>query len=255
MAKGFGRCRVRKIAIAFVVVAVAGAWVQGQTQDQQKPFGGKLPEETPVRKVKTRSSANRSKSSTGVRSAKPAVAPRTGPLDSIDGKWWTTDDNFGTSQIFFTREGTSVSGVITYANGRTGNLNGVLAGRKLTFDWTNSAGQQGTGWLEQTWNNLLGGTYYTQAGKSGSRTLSRINGNWCFGGSRSIVRQVTHNARGQVFFLTQDSGQEVGHLEGPSIYLHGQFGNIKGIVSYKANRVDFATGAFWTWCGPRVPQP
>ena len=254
MTKEFCRSRVRRIAIAFVVLAVTGAPVPGHAQDQQKPFGGRLPEETPVRKVKPKSSSNR-KSSPGVRSSKSAVAQPAGPMDSIDGKWWTTDNNFGTSQVFFTREGTSVSGVITYADGRTGNLNGVLSGRKLTFDWTNSAGQQGTGWLEQTWNNLMGGIYYTQAARSGSWTLSRINGNWCFAGSRNIIRQVTHNARGQVFFLTQDSGQEVGHLEGPAIFLHGQSGPIKGTVSYKANRVDFATGAFWTWCGPRVPQP
>lgn len=163
-------------------------------------------------------------------------------------------NDFGTSQVFFTQDGTSVSGSITYADGRTGNLTGVLVGRKINFSWANSSGDQGTGWLEQSWNNFLGGTYQNQRGKSGSWTLSRIAGNWCFGGSRSIIRQVTHNGRGQLWFLTQDSGQEVGHLEGPSIFLHGQFGNIKGMISYKANRVDFATGAYWTWCGPRVPQ-
>lgn len=240
--------------LAIMLTVLAAGWTSSSAQDQQKPFGGRLPEETPVRKVKPKSTANR-KSSTEVRSPRRVAASPAGHVDSIDGKWWTADANFGTSQVFFTREGTAISGVITYADGRTGNLNGLLTGRKVTFDWTNSAGEHGTGWLEQTWNNLLGGIYYTQAGKSGSWTLSRINGNWCFGGSRNIVRQVTHNARGQVFFLTQDSGQEVGHLEGPTIYLHGQSGPIKGTVSYKTNRVDFATGAFWTWCGPRVPQP
>ena len=239
--------------LAMALSVLAAGWTISSAQDQQKPFGGRLPEETPARKVKPRSRAGR-KSSKAVGSSKSEVAPPTGPMDSIDGKWWTADASFGTSQVFFTREGTEVSGLITYADGRSGNLKGLLSGRKLTFDWTNSAGQRGTGSLEQTWNNLLSGNY-TQAGKSGSWTLSRINGNWCFGGSRNIIRQVTHNARGQLFFLTEYSGQEVGHLDGPTIYLHGQSGPIKGTVSYKTNRVDFSTGAFWTWCGPRVPQP
>ena len=248
MRKGFSQ-----LAIALIILAAASA--SGQTPDQQKPFGGRLPEETPVKKVKTRSPATRSKSSAGVRSSKSADAPPAGPVDSIDGKWWTSDSHFGTSQVFFTREGTSVTGVITYADGRTGEMNGSLAGRRINFSWASSSGDRGTGWLEQTWNNLLAGSYQNQGGKSGSWALSRINGNWCLGGSRNIIRQVTHNARGQVFFLSADSGQEVGHLAGPSIFLHGQFGNIKGTVSHKANRVDFTTGAFWTWCGPRVPQP
>jgi len=175
-------------------------------------------------------------------------------MDSIEGKWWTSSNDFGTSQVFFELNGTSVSGSIMYKDGRTGDLSGSLTGRKLNFTWSNSAGDQGTGSLEQSWNNFLGGTYRNQKGVTGSWTLSRVNGNWCFEGSRNIVRQVTHNERGQLFFLTEDSGQEVGHLLGPLIFLHGRFGNIKGTMDYQANRVDFAGGAYWTWCGPRVPQ-
>ena len=175
-------------------------------------------------------------------------------MESIDGKWWTSGNDFGTSQVYFERNGTSVSGAIMYADGRTGTLTGVLSGKKLNFNWTNSSGEKGTGWLEQSWNNFMGGAYRNERGASGSWTLSRIDGLWCFGGSRSRIRQVTHNARGQLWFLTEDSGTEVGHLEGPSIFLHGEFGNVKGTMYYKGNRVDFSTGAYWTWCGQRPPR-
>ena len=223
------------------------------------PSGGRLPEEKTVsKKVTPKSSSTRSKSRVAIQSSTkssgPVARPAIGPVDSIAGKWWTSSNDFGTSQVFFELNGTSVSGSIMYADGRTGDLTGILAGRKLNFSWSNSSGDQGTGSLGQSWNNFLGGTYRNQKGVSGSWTLSRVNGNWCFEGSRNIVRQVTHNERGQLFFLTEDSGQEVGHLVGPSIFLHGRFGNIKGTMDYQANRVDFAGGAYWTWCGPRVPQ-
>jgi hypothetical protein len=174
-------------------------------------------------------------------------------MESIEGKWWTTGDNFGASQVYFSFEGTSVSGVITYADGRTGTLTGILSGKRLNFNWSTIVGERGTGWLEQRWNNFMSGTFQNEAGVSGSWTLSRINGNWCFGGSRSRIRKVTHNERGQLWFLTEDSGIEVGHLEGPFIILHGEFGNVKGTMNYKANRVEFSTGAYWSWCGPRLP--
>ncbi len=244
----------------FMVFAVAPT--QGGAQEKQQPSGGRLPEEKSVsRKVIPKSSTTSARTRTRTKSsAVTTESPRTsarspiGPMDSIEGKWWTSSNDFGTSQVFFELNGTSVSGSIMYKDGRTGDLSGSLTGRKLNFTWSNSAGDQGTGSLEQSWNNFLGGTYRNQKGVTGSWTLSRVNGNWCFEGSRNIVRQVTHNERGQLFFLTEDSGQEVGHLLGPLIFLHGRFGNIKGTMDYQANRVDFAGGAYWTWCGPRVPQ-
>lgn len=241
----------------FMIFAVTPT--PGLAQENQVPSGGRLPEEKPVnRKVTAKSSRTGAKSRGAIQSSTKSSGPvaRTpmGPTDSIAGKWWTSSNDFGTSQVFFELNGTSVSGSIMYADGRTGDLSGSLVGRKLNFSWSNSSGDQGTGSLEQSWNNFLGGSFRNQKGASGSWTLSRVNGNWCFGGSRNIIRQVTHNERGQLFFLTEDSGQEVGHLVGPLIFLHGRLGNIKGAMDYQANRVDFAGGAYWTWCGPRVPQ-
>ena len=252
--------QLRRVLIAtsvFTLLAVTPT--QGVAQEQQRPSGGRLPEEKPIsRKVAPKSSRTGAKSRAAIqsstKSSAPVARPAIGPMDSIEGKWWTSNNDFGTSQVFFELNGTSVSGSIMYADGRTGDLNGTLVGRKLNFSWSNSSGDQGTGSLDQSWNNFLGGTYRNQRGVSGSWTLSRVNGNWCFEGSRNIIRQVTHNERGQLFFLTEDSGQEVGHLVGPLIFLHGRFGNIKGTMDYQANRVDFAGGAYWTWCGPRVPQ-
>jgi len=169
--------------------------------------------------------------------------------DTINGKWWTTGNDFGTSELVLEQNGNMVSGAIMYADGRTGTFSGVLSGKKINFTWTNSAGERGSGWLERSWNNFLGGSYRNRAGSSGSWTLSRIAGNWCFGGSRDRIRKVNHGSRGQLFFVTEDGGEEAGHLDGPFIFLHGDFGDVKGTLNYKSNRVDFATGAFWTWCG------
>ena len=243
------RWRLVLIALnAFLVFAATAN--HGAAQEKQQPSGGRLPEETPVsKKVAPGPSRAIHRSPKASTKSSNAVAKPPGPMDSIEGKWWTSGNDFGTSQIFFTQNGTSISGSIMYADGRTGNLNGVMAGKRLNYNWTNSSGDQGTGWFEQSWNNFLGGTYRNQKGISGSWTLMRIAGNWCFGGSRYLIRHVTHNERGQVFFLTEDSGQEVGHLEGPLLFLNGQFGPIKGTMNYKTNRVDFASGAYWTWCG------
>jgi hypothetical protein len=176
-------------------------------------------------------------------------------MEGLAGKWWTSGNDFGTSQVYFEQDGASVTGAITYGDGRTGTLTGTLSGRKLNFTWTNSSGDSGSGWLEQSWNNFLGGSYRNARGASGSWTLSRINGNWCLGGSRNRIRRVTHNARGQLFFLTEDSGIEVGRLQGPFIFLQNEYGDVvKGTMYYTGNRVDFSTGAYWVWCGSR-PLP
>lgn len=246
--------RSLKRATVLVIAFAAGICAQTATQTPPGPAGGKTSDSAaaPPKKVPPKPAA------AGTRIAKPARATnpvtrsseRSGAvLDSVNGKWWTTGNDFGTSQVFFEQNGTIVSGAIMYADGRTGEFSGVLAGKRINYNWTNSSGERGTGWLEHSWNNFLGGTYRNQKGVSGSWTLSRIAGNWCFGGSRDRIRKVTHNSRGQLFFLTEDSGEETGHLAGPWIFLHGELGDVKGIMDHKATRVDFATGTFWTWCG------
>jgi len=228
---------------------------QGGSQNQQGPAGGKTSDDAAARKTVPKPATAGGKkpktkpaSAAGTAPKAATTSPTTG-VDGIDGKWWTTGNDFGTSEVFFGRNGTLVSGAIMYADGRTGTFSGVIAGKRINFNWTNSSGDHGTGWLEQSWNNFLGGSYTNQKGASGSWTLSRIAGNWCFGGSRDRIRKVSHGSRGQLFFVTEDGGEEAGHLEGPWIFLHGEFGDIKGTMNYKANRVDFASGTYWTWCG------
>lgn len=41
-------------------------------------------------------------------------------LDRIDGKWWTTRNGFGDSEVVFSQNGSQIKGVIRYADGRTG---------------------------------------------------------------------------------------------------------------------------------------
>lgn len=152
--------------------------------------------------------------------------------------------------MVFSQAGSNVSGQITYADGRTGTLTGVFTGKRFNYTWTNSAGDHGTGWLEQSWSNFLGGPWRGQRTTNGSWTLNRIEGNWCFGGSRTRIRKVTHNARGALRLVTEDGEIEEGHLEGPYVILEDEGLSVKGELYYKANRVDFsATGTYWTWCG------
>jgi hypothetical protein len=181
--------------------------------------------------------------------APKSTAQSSGAMDTVSGKWWTTGNDFDTSELLLEQNGNLISGAIMYADGRTGTFSGVLSNKKINFTWTNTAGDSGTGWFEHSWNNFLGGSYRNRAGATGSWTLSRIAGNWCFGGSRDRIRKVNHGSKGQLFFVTEDGGEEAGHLEGPFIYLHGDGGDVKGTLNYKSNRVDFATGTFWTWCG------
>jgi hypothetical protein len=246
------QCLYFAVTTALIVGAVVGVWAQTGNQNSQGPAGGKTSDSAADKKT-AKPAPVQTKTPKPARTPSPATTTKTiAPsqvVDGINGKWWTTGNDFGTSQVFFEQNGTLVSGAIMYADGRTGTFSGVLAGKRINFSWTNTSGDRGTGWLEQSWNNFLGGTYRNQKGVSGSWTLARIAGNWCFGGSRDRMRKVTHNSRGQLFFLTEDSGEETGHLEGPWIFLHGDLGDLKGIMNYKSNRVDFATGAYWTWCG------
>jgi hypothetical protein len=172
-----------------------------------------------------------------------------GASSNIEGKWWTTGNFFGDAEVVFAQTGSSVSGVIRYADGRTGSVNGTMVGKRLQHSWTNSSGDGGTGWLELSWNNFLGGPWRNQKTRDGSWTLSRIEGNWCFGGSRNRIRRVTHDASGRISMVTEDGTREEGHLEGPWLFLHSNLGSIKGQMDFRANRVNWSSGFYWTWCG------
>jgi len=170
-------------------------------------------------------------------------------VDRIDGKWWTTGNGFGDSEVIFTQDGSRVSGVINWADGRTGSVTGTMANKRLTFNWSDSTGNGGSGWLELSWANFLGGPWHNQRVRDGSWTMNRIAGKWCLGGKRDRIRTVTHNANGKITIVTEDGTEDEGHMEGPWLYLDSEYGPIKGDMFYKGNRVDFANGQFWTWCG------
>jgi len=229
-----------------------------QTAAQAQPSGGKVTSggaaatgsttkpgaRTPAKTTPRTSPANKSTVTKTTSSGRGA-----GPAASIEGKWWTTGNFFGDVEVVFTQTGSSVSGVLRYADGRTGTVTGTMVGKRLQHSWTNSAGEGGTGWLELSWNNFLGGPWRNQRTRDGSWTLSRIEGNWCFGGSRNRIRRVTHDARGRIAMVTEDGSQEEGHLEGPWLFLHSDMGSIKGQMNFRANRVEWSTGFYWTWCG------
>ena len=180
--------------------------------------------------------------------ATPSSRPTAGGAN-IDGKWWITGNDFGGGEVVFTQTGSVVNGVIRFSDGRTGTVTGKMVGKRLQHSFTDSSGRTGTGWLELSWNNFLGGAWRNQQTKDGSWTLSRIEGNWCFGGSRTRIRRVTHDALGRIAMVTEDGTQEEGHLDGPWLYLHSDMGNIKGDQDFRANRVVWSTGFYWTWCG------
>lgn len=179
----------------------------------------------------------------------PTSTQRSVGLDRIDGKWWTTGNDFGSSQVVFTQNGASISGVINWADGRTGTINGTLVGKRLKHTWSDSSGNGGSGWLELSWANFLGGPWHNQRVRDGSWTLNRIEGQWCFGGDRRRVRRVFHDAQGRLKIQTEDGTQQDGHMDGPWLFLDLDGQSLKGEIYYKANRVNFANGFFWTWCG------
>jgi hypothetical protein len=216
-----------------ITLLVAAA---GSAEAQSEAAGGKISEPRTASKGK----------STGA--AKTKGSTRAGGLDRIDGRWWTTGNGFGDSEVVFTQNGSQVSGVIRYANGRTGTVSGTLNGKRLQLTWTNSTGVGGSGWLELSWANFLGGPWRNQQTRDGSWTLSRVEGKWCLNGQRNRIRTVTHDASGRMSIVSE-AGYEEGRLEGPWIYLHSEHGSIKGDRHYKGNRIDWATGAYWTWCG------
>ncbi|MFN2511059.1 MAG: hypothetical protein ABR568_06385 [Pyrinomonadaceae bacterium] len=241
--------RLRLLATAALVIAAFAA----QAAAQPEPSGGRIsPEPPPTVKVKPK----KAPAKTPVRNT-PTVTPEntrrptstTAAVDRIDGKWWTTGNGFGDSEVVFTQNGPQVTGTIRYADGRNGTLTGTLVGKRLNHTWTNSSGDGGSGWLELSWTNFLGGPWRNQRVRDGSWTLNRIEGKWCFGGRRDRIRTVTHDARGRILLVSEDGTRDEGRLQGPRIFLDSEYGSIEGTMYFKANRIDWSTGFFWTWCG------
>jgi len=241
--------RLRSFAIAGALIAAlaAHAWAQpsgGKTSDSAKTDSA-----TKTGTKKTTSPAKTTTKATTATSAKAASKTTSATLAPIDGKWWTSGNGFGDSEVIFTQNGANVSGVIRYADGRTGTVNGTMVSNRLHHTWTNSSGEGGTGWLELSWSNFLGGPWHNQKVRDGSWTLMRVEGKWCFGGNRTRIRTVTHNARGELSMIMEDGTPEGGYLQGPWLFLEADGMTIKGTMDFRANRVDWSSGFYWTWCG------
>ena len=86
-----------------------------------QPGGGKTAETTPKPPAKTTTNPSTKPATT---SPKVTTSPKTGTARaqaaSIEGKWWTSGNDFGASEMVFTQSGSSVTGEIHYADGRTG---------------------------------------------------------------------------------------------------------------------------------------
>ncbi|HKO61877.1 MAG TPA: hypothetical protein VJV03_12015 [Pyrinomonadaceae bacterium] len=218
---------------------------------QPTASGGTLPAGAGAATKTSTKTPTPAKSKNEARRNTPVRKPKAGStaIATLDGKWWTTGNGFGDSQVVFTQSGNQVSGIIKYADGRTGSIQGTMVGKRLQHTWSNSSGDGGSGWLELSWSNFLGGPWRNQRVRDGSWTLRRIEGKWCFGGNRTRIRSVSHDERGRLSMITEDGSGESGRLEGPWIYLHGEFGDIRGETDYKGTRVNWSTGFFWTWCG------
>lgn len=237
----------------FFVIGVLTLALSGVAPAQ--PVGGKTSGGASNTNSSSNSKTNSSASPARRTSKPPATTAKsvsrstTTTPASIDGKWWTSGNGFGDSEVLFTQNGSQVSGVIRYADGRTGTVNGTMVGKRLQHTWANSSGDGGTGWLELSWNNFLGGPWHNQRVRDGSWTLMRVEGKWCFGGSRTRIRTVTHNARGEISLVDEYGERDGGYLEGPWIYLESDGMRIKGEMDFRSNRVNWSTGFFWTWCG------
>ena len=228
------------LTICFLLNASASAQGGGKTSDTATKSSTTKPAPKPSTTTTTTPKPN----------SKPKPSENQGAIASLNGKWWTSGNGFGDSEVIFTQNGANVTGEIHYADGRTGTISGTMVGKRLQHSWTNSAGESGTGWLELSWNNFLGGPWHNQKIRDGSWTLMRIEGKWCFGGSRERIRTVTHNARGEVLSVTEDGTKNEGRLEGPWLYLDsGDGATIKGEMDFRANRMVWSSGFFWSWCG------
>ena len=217
-----------------------------------QPAGGK----TTTTETKSNTNSNSSTRTGPAKTTKPAKpatssSKRTNSAPAnIDGKWWTSGNDFGASEVVLTQSGASVNGVIRYSDGGTGSVSGTMVGKRLQFTFSDSSGRTGSGWLELSWNNFLGGPWRNARVRDGSWTLMRVEGQWCFGGSRNRMRTATHNARGDLFVITEDGTRNGGRLEGPWIFMTSDDGvTLKGDFDFRANRVNWSTGFFWTWCG------
>jgi hypothetical protein len=237
--------RLRAFLTGFVINMLFAATAAGIAA---QPAGGKTT--TTRTKSKTSSSSSTTKpTKPPTRVSASSKRPNTAPA-SIDGKWWTSGNDFGASEVVFTQSGASVTGTILYSDGVTGTVNGAMVGKRLQFTFADSTGRTGSGWLELSWNNFLGGPWRNARVRDGSWTLMRIEGKWCFGGSRNRIRTVTHNQRGDMFVIAEDGTRSTGQLQGPWIYLTSDDGiTIKGDTDFRANRIVWSTGFFWTWCG------
>jgi hypothetical protein len=237
-----GKHAFRLFATATVMIVALAAHASAQ------PSGGKTSDTRPT-PTTTSKTPPKSPAKTTPKTNNPKAGPASGTPASIDGKWWTSGNDFGASEVVFTQSGSNVSGAIHYADGRTGSINGTMIGKRLQHTWTNSSGERGSGWLELSWNNFLGGPWHNQKVRDGSWTLMRVEGKWCFGGSRTRIRTVTHNARGEVSSVTEDGTRDTGRLDGPWIFLDDETMTIKGAMDFRANRLNWSSGFFWTWCG------
>ena len=241
--------RFRAFVTGFVVsllFAAAAAGIAAQ------PAGGKTTSTGTTSNTNSNTSTRTAPAKT-TKPAKPPASPakraNAAPA-SIDGKWWTSGNDFGASEVVFTQSGASVTGTIQYSAGGTGTVTGTMVGKRLQFTFADANGRTGSGWLELSWNNFLGGPWRNARVRDGSWTMMRVEGNWCFGGSRNRIRRVTHNQRGEMFSTAEDGTQSTGRLEGPWIYLTSDDGiTIKGDFDFRANRVTWSTGFFWSWCG------
>ena len=196
--------------VVSILLAATAAGVAAQ------PAGGKTT--TPETKPKTGSSTSTPKPTKPAKPATPATSSsrrtNTGPAN-IDGKWWTSGNDFGASEVVFTQSGANVTGTIRYSDGPTGTVSGTMVGKRLQFTFADSTGRTGSGWLELSWNNFLGGPWRNTSVRDGSWTMMRIEGKWCFGGSRNRIRTVTHDQRGDMFVIAEDGTRSTGRLEGP----------------------------------------
>jgi hypothetical protein len=237
---------------SFTACIAAAVLIGFSSTTSAQPAGGK----TTTAETKSKTNSNSGTRTSPAKTTKPATPasssskrPNTAPA-SIDGKWWTSGNDFGASEVVFTQTGANVTGLIRYLDGATGTVTGTMVGKRLQFTFADSNGRTGSGWLELSWNNFLGGPWRNARVRDGSWTLMRVEGKWCFGGSRNRIRTATHNARGDLFVITEDGTRNGGRLEGPWIFMTSDDGvTIKGDFDFRANRVNWSTGFFWAWCG------
>ena len=227
--------------VVVVVTTTASSIAQGEAAGGRLPSPTTKPKPTTEPKTATQPEATATKA-TANRGRQSAA------LDRIDGKWLTTGNDFGTSQVVFTQNGNHVTGNITFVDGHTATLTGTFTAKKLRFTLTNPNGQTGSGWLELSWPHFLGGPWKS-ARQEGSWTMSRIEGQWCLNGDRNRVRRVTHDAGGRLAIVTEDGSEQTGYLNG-YLYLNSANGPIQGNTFYdKRYRIEWANGTTWTWCG------